>query len=536
MSDRTRNRIGLGLLLVGYLAAVVWVYTRSGPLPDKRPVTLRFAHWQIEAGPPDGIAAVIKRYEELNPRVRIEQQLVPGAVYKQWLRSNLAGGTGADLIEWGPWLEGVRDVPARHFVPVTEHLKRPNPYNRGTPLADVPWSQTFIDGLAGQRIDSPDPGQVYGVTLTEVSLRFFCNQELLRDVTGSDAVPQTFAELREVFDRLPAYSRRVGRPVMGLAGARDNAQWLLDFLLNGTSMRLNFSLDDSGYLALYNRQLLGAYLNGRWSFSRPEVQAGFALLREVAQHMKPGFLQVTRDEATREFLGGDALFIFAGTWDATSLRRLAPFTVTALRFPQPTLDDPVVGRYLMGRTNDGGGITAMAMHLSKHSRHPAEALDFLHFVTSVEGMQLFTDHSGWLPSVRDVKIPAEIESFKGRQDGFASANPYTLIGSNVSMLFARNLHLLLGERGTTEGFTAELDRVMPDAVRADLNTELRSTLTTLKSQELRLFAQANLAADPAAGTAPREEWLTLESGQTLSEGFALEMAANLTATQNRSAE
>lgn len=530
MSDRVRHRIGLMLLAAGYLAAVFWVFTRSSPLAGDRPVTLRFAHWQIEAGPPDGITAVIKRYEELNPRVRVEQQLVPSAVYKQWLRSNLAGGTGADLIEWGPWLEGVRDVPARHFVPVTEQLKQPNPYNRGTPLADVPWAQTFIDGLAGQRIDSPDPGQVYGITLTEVSLRFFCNQELLRDVTGSEAVPRTFAELRQVFAQLPAYSQRVGRPVMGLAGARDNTHWLLDFLLAGPTMRLNFSMDDYGYLALYNRQLLAGYLRGRWNFSRPEVQAGFALLREVAQHMKPGFLQVTRDEATREFLGGDALFIFAGTWDATSLRRLAPFPVTALRFPQPTADDPVVGRYLMGPSNDGAGITAMAMHLSRHSRHPAEALDFLRFLTSVEGMQLFTDHSGWLPAVREVTIPAEIESFKGRQDGFASANPYTLIGSNVSMLFARNLHLLLGERGSPAQFTAELDRIMPDAVRADLNTELRSTLTTLKGQELRLLARANLAATAAADARHREEWLMLESGQTLSEGFALEMASNLTTT------
>jgi hypothetical protein len=201
--------------------------------------------------------------------------------------------------------------------------------------------------------------------------------------------------------------------------------------------------------------------------------------------------------------------------------------VGALRFPQPTLDDPVVGRYLIGRSNDGGGITAMAMHLSKHSRHPAEALDFLHFLTSVEGMQLFTNASGWLPSVREVKIPAEIESFKGRQDGFASANPYTLIGSNVSMLFARNLHLLLGERGSVAQFSEELDRIMPEAVRSDLQTELRSSLTTLKGQEMRMVAHANLAADERS----RREWLMLEAGQTLTEGFALEMARNLSTTQ-----
>jgi len=31
-------------------------------------------------------------------------------------------------------------------------------------------------------------------------------------ITGTDAVPQTFADLRRIFDLLPDYSRRVGRP------------------------------------------------------------------------------------------------------------------------------------------------------------------------------------------------------------------------------------------------------------------------------------------------------------------------------------
>ena len=42
-------------------------------------------------------------------------------------------------------------------------------------------------------------------------------------------------------------------------------------------------------------------------------------------------------------------FLFAGTWEATSLRRLASFPVDALRCPQPTKDDPVVGEAMLGR-------------------------------------------------------------------------------------------------------------------------------------------------------------------------------------------
>jgi ABC-type glycerol-3-phosphate transport system substrate-binding protein len=523
-----REKIGLGFVVVCYLVAAYWVWTRSAPLIRERPVTIRLAHWQIEAGPPDGIDAIIARYEALHPRVKVEQQLVPGIVYKQWLRSNLAGGTGADIIEWGPWIEGVRDVPARYFEPVTAALAQPNPYNRGTPLEGVPWQQTFKDGLAGQRADSPDPGEIFGVTLCEVSVRLFCNRELLRAVTGSTRIPQTFDDMRRIFGQLDAYNRRTGRPpVMALAGAKDNNEWLMEYLLMGTTMGLNFSLDDPGSLALANRQLLAAYLEGRWSFSRPEVKAGLQLVREIGRHMKPGFQQLLRDEATREFLHGDALFIFTGTWDATSLRRLAAFPIDALRFPQATKDDPVVGRYTIGRFADGGGVTAMAMHLNKNSPHQAETLDFMRFMTSVQGAQLFTDRSGWLPATINVKIAPEIESFTSPQDGYALCNPYSIIGSNVTMQFARNMHLLLGEHGDVDKFTATLDEAMPAAVRADLQSELRSLLMTIRTQDGRTIAHAQLSGAAVAGRNHAALREVMEGGQTISEGVALQMRAQL---------
>jgi len=107
--------LGFGLLAAGYVFAVFWVFTRSEPVVSSREVTIRIAHWQIEKGPPDGVDAVIRRYEELNPRVKVQQVLVPGRVYNQWMRTNLVGGTGADLIEYGVWLDGLTDIPARYF-------------------------------------------------------------------------------------------------------------------------------------------------------------------------------------------------------------------------------------------------------------------------------------------------------------------------------------------------------------------------------------------------------------------------------------
>lgn len=519
--------LGFGLLAAGYVFAVFWVFTRSEPVVSSRPVTIRIAHWQIEKGPPDGVDAVIRRYEELNPRVKVQQVLVPGRVYNQWMRTNLVGGTGADLIEYGVWLDGLTDIPARYFEPITDEMLRPNPYNRGTALEKVPWVQTFTDGLLNQRVNAPDPGQFYAATVTEVSERLFCNRDLLRKITGSDRPPRNFAELRALFQKVADYAARTGEPIYTLAGARDNAAWLMQYLMGGAMMQSSQRNDRHGTLSLYTWDEIGLYLEGRWSYRSPEAKAGLTMMREISMSMKPGFLQSLRDAATQEFLRGDAVFIFAGTWDGTSIRSLSTFPIDVLRFPQPTRDDPVMGRYFFGAFADGGGGTAMEFYLNKQSRHQAEAIDFLHFLTSVEGNQLFTDNSGWLPSVREVKVPADIAAYKTPLDCYSFGAEYMLMGSTVSEAIYRNLYLLTDTHGSVDQFVDALEREMPAAARADLGKEVSNRAITVRPQDVRIVANAALgwrAPHDASLQLARER---LESSQTQSEALMLQLGRQL---------
>ena len=500
-----KKHLSMWLLLAAYGVAVWWVFTRSTPVIQERPVTIRFAHWQIERGPPDGIAAAIQRYEELNPRVRVVQVLIPGAsVYPQWMRSNLAGDTGPDLLEWGAWIPGQKDIPARYFTPLTAELAKPNPYNRGTSQAGIPWEKTFHDNLLGPRRDSPDPGQVYAVTISETTVRLFCNLDLLRAATGSTAAPKSFDDLRRIFAEVKAYSRRTGRVVSGLAGSRDNGLWIVGPIFTAPLLGVDRELDDRGYLFMYNRDVLAAYLAGRWNYERPAVKAGLQLMREVAQAMKPGFLQLHRDDAMLEFFRGEAVFIYTGTWDATSLRRMAPFKVVPMRLPNVQPDDPEVGRYIIGISGEGQGETSLAMYLNKNSAHPEEAIDFLRFLTSVEGNQLFTDHSLWLPSVNGVKLPEEIKEFRTYQEGYSLGQAaYDFIGSEVNAAWNRNFYRLAGEQGSVEAFAKVLDEVMPKAIRTDLQNEMRNTLLLVKPQDTLIVANAELADATPAGERQR---------------------------------
>ena len=290
---RRKFRLMLALFTVSYLAALWWVFTRSTPLVSARPVTIRFAHWQIEKGPPDGFRAVIRRYEELNPRVKVEQVMVPGGgMYNQWVRTNLTGGTATDLLEFAYWLGGMNDVPVRYFEPLTRYMSEPNPYNRGTAMEQVPWRLTFDDGLYSMLSQSPELGQIYGATLSQGSLRLFCNRELLRKITGSATPPATFADFRALCAQVADYSRRTGHVVHPLAGSYHNAKWLAEFVMIGTVTGMNLELDREGYLARSPWQAQADYLLGRWSYRRPEVQAGFALFREMTRQMRPGFMQL----------------------------------------------------------------------------------------------------------------------------------------------------------------------------------------------------------------------------------------------------
>jgi raffinose/stachyose/melibiose transport system substrate-binding protein len=523
---------GASLFVLAYAASVYWVFTHADKLAGRRPVTIRIAHWQLERGPSDGIAAAITRYEELHPGIRVEQLMIPGGVYKQWLRTNLAGGTGTDILEWGAWLAGQKDVPARYFEPLTAELAKPNPYNAGTSQAEVPWEDTFHDKLIGARRDSPDPGQIYAATITEVSVRLFCNIDLYRAIMGRNPALKTYDDFRQVLAAVQAYARRTGKPIHALAGSRDNGQWLTGAVWGGPLIDLTYQMDDSGYLYLYNRQVLAAYLAGRWNYENPNVKAGLQLVREVSQGMKPGYLQLRRDDAMLEFFSGGAVFLFTGTWDATTIRNTAPFRVTVMRLPPVTPDDPVVGRFVKGIGGEGRGETSMAMYVNKSSPHKKEAVDFLRFLTSVPGNQLFTDKSLWLPAINGVNVPDEIKPFRSYRDGYALGQAaYDLIGSEVSMMWDRKFYELAGEQGSVDKFAKALDAVMPQTIRTDLENEARNTLLLVKPQDALIVANARLAATTADGAKFRELQHDMEEGQTMSEGLAFQMKLQLERTK-----
>ncbi len=523
------KRWGMIICVVSYLVAVWWVFTKSTPLTADREITIRIAHWQIELGPPDGIQAAIDRYEELNPNVRVKQLLVPGGVYRQWMRANFAGNSAPDLVEYGAGLAGLSDLPVRYFEPLTEELLAPNPYNEGTELEGLPWMKTFLDELMEQRMNSPEPGQYYAVTLAQGSERLFVNRDLLAEVTGSSERVEDFAAMREIFQQTAAYAKAEGRMIKPFSGSKDNTVWMMQFFMKGIANKLSQRLDNYGLLSLPMWQTQWKYLNGEWDFHDPAFLDGFKLLSEVEQQMRPGYMGFLRDDAVRQFLGREVLFLFAGTWDATTLRRLADFPVDTWRCPQPSISDPVVGKHMLGHYADGTSITGIAFYLNKRSEQKEAAIDFLRFLTSYEGNKLFTDHSGWPPSVKTVPVAPEIASFLSPEDGYMYYGPNFSIGGGTRDLFRKNLHWLNGPEGSVEKLAAALDEQMPEVVRSALAVHERSARWAALPQDARIVAYGGLrSGEPGEPIAVRQE--RLEAAQNLSEARALLIARQLELT------
>ena len=519
------RRLGFALLALAFAGATWRVGTHAVRPRDPRQVTLRLAHWQLEGGIREAFEAIARDYESLHPGVTIEQIPVPVGIYASWGTTQIIGGAAPDLVE----IKGGMGGPElwSYFRPITEEVAKPNPYNKGTPQEKIPWQDTFHDKLLAPKRDSPDPGQIYGVNITETTLRLFCNVELMKEILGRVVVPKNFDDLRKILAEVKQYSRRTGRTISGLAGSRDTTRAVAESVFVAPLMGVNQRLDDEGILYRYNRQMLAAYLAGRWRYNDPAVLAGLQLVRETTDSMKPGFIQLRRDDAMIEFLRGQALFFFYGTWDATSLRQLAPFKIQPMKLMQAMPDDPEVGKFVVAQGGEGIGETSLSMYLNKASRHRAEALDFLQFLTSVPGQQRFTDASLWLPAVNGVTVPEEIRNFRDYQEGISFGQaPYDALGTEVGMHWDRNFYLLVGDQGSVEKFAAAMDAAMPAAMRTDLEAELRATLVLVKPQDPAIVGWAGLAGDKARTR--REE---SEASQTMSEGLALQMKLQLETTK-----
>ncbi|QYM78647.1 extracellular solute-binding protein [Horticoccus luteus] len=488
-----KSRFGLIIFLLVFLVSAVTVARRVfAPTTDKRTV-VRIAHWQLEAGVREAMAQVIKRYEAIHPEVHVIQMTIPDTMYQQWLQSQLAGGTCPEIIEYGFWYGRAADLQARYFTPLDSVLRKPNPYNQGTPLADVAWRDTFLDGLDNLDCYNAQMNQFFGVALCTASMRVFYNRDLLKRVTGKDEPPQDYRAFLRLCDEVKRYAAARNPNLIPVAAARDSVFRLVDYMLSAATMKSAYAADYLHRLRVDHVELGLAYLRGKWKYEQKDFMEGLEMGAQVAHELDPGALQMNRDGAMMKFASGDAVMFGSGSFDASSLKVLCDFPVGAFRIPVPAPDDPQFGDLIPGKMSDGRVTTGFSFYLLRGSPQSAQALDFLQYLTSEKGAQLFADQSGWLSGVVGVKPTEFSRQYYPEFDGYGTNGSFSLAsGPDAFALFTKNLHYLVGPGGTPARFAAAMDEHLRRNIMNDVQRTTRDLIRNQNQQDVALAARREL--------------------------------------------
>lgn len=466
-------------------------YRPDQPADSRRVV--RIGHLMLHSGIREALQAVIDEYERRHPDVHVVQVPVPERAYPQFLRTQLVAGTAPEIMQIGAHFTGMDELRARYFEPISTLVEEPNPYNVGTPLAGRRWRDTFLDGLENGEAYSAPLRHYYGIPLAVGGVRILYNADLLREVTGGAALAHTYPELFALCEATEAHSRRTGKAVVPFAGSRLSALFLMSPLFSTVNQKLYYELATDHTLRVTEWDYGLTYLQGKWNFDVPSIRLGYALAREMARYQKPGFYQLNTSDATLQFLQGQAVMIVTHVLDVANLKAQAGFAIAAAPIPALTRDDPVYGAGVLGPVTEIDTKAAANLGLIRGAPQRDAALDFLRFLGSQPGMEIFCARSNWLPSVEGVKVPEWMDALRPQQSGYAGRFFAEYPGrGDARFVVGNQYHLLFGQAGGVDALLDVISKSYGPAMRVDLAKDVRESALNLRRQEPALAA-AHLA-------------------------------------------
>ncbi len=492
MREKILNGIGFGLLAVCFVVALgrIVVMKLGFSHEGQRQVTVRIAHWQLENGPKEAFDKIAQEYMHLHPGVKVEPLPIPEKIYPNWALTQLIGETAPDIIQVRTW----DNTLTRFFVPLSELVDKPNPYNKGTDLEAVPLRQTFFDGMEGGY--HPLLLEYYWVPVSASSVRLFYNLDLLEEITGSRQLPATYEEFVALCEEIARYAKAERLPLVPIAGSSYNAPFLMKGLFSSQTQRLSEQLSDLGTLADDPIGRISDWLEGRWSFETEAVRSGLTLMRETGQYMQPGFIQMMRDDATLLFVQRRAVIICTGSWDATSIRHQVRFRVGVTPIPYPSAENPKYAKFTLGALSEAGTNAAVSFGLTRKAPNAEVARDFLLFLASRQASQIWTDVSGWIPAIVGTRPSSEVQPFLPVSDGYlAGLNPSVGNGPDTTRLFNTSLHLLVNPMGSVDSFIQTVKNRYPDTLISDLRRNLRANVDLIQRGDTQLAALGWIARE-----------------------------------------
>jgi ABC-type glycerol-3-phosphate transport system substrate-binding protein len=490
-----------GLLLVGATVASFWqVSNTQKELFDPDATIIRISHWQLERGYSDALQRVINDYEKMwaakGKKVRVLQQPVTEKVYAQWLNTHLIAGDAPDLSEQGmsSMLNSNPTYTARYYLPLTNIVNKPNPYNKGTAIEKVAWRETILDGMRGSYNTTLQ--DYYGVPTAFFTIRMFYNVDMMKEATGSENPPKTMVELLDACQKLQAYGARRkaagGDPVTPIAGSKYGAPmfiWRYSYPFTSPYEK-DLDLDLDGVIS--DQEAYIGFVTGKVSFDQPRLKAYLECLRSMTRYFGDGFYGMERQDAAFAFVQKRACMIVTGAWDASSLFNDPEFKVGVFDFPLPAAGDKY-SEFILGRGNEAGNSAAGAFGVYKFSRNIDQAVDFLQFLSSQKYNQQMMREAEWIPAVIGTSPSKRMLPFAADPTGY-STNMNLFYGSTAQGKYDGKMQTFLEGQQTYEALAKEITEALMSPKSggdAAWYLEWDNAMVQLRSQE-RIMAMQTI--------------------------------------------
>jgi raffinose/stachyose/melibiose transport system substrate-binding protein len=404
-----------------FLWSVVSIASRRSEAAKPDIVSIRIAHWQLEAGAREGLAEAAAEYQKLHPNVHIIQEAIPESTYGQWMSTQLMGGTAPDIVQ-----AGMVEAPlmtaffTRYLLPLSSYVTQPNPYNAGTDLEGVPLFLTFKDGMRRSFIDETQ--EFMTIPLALVSLRLFYNKTLLKQLTGLDEVPKDFRTFLKVCEQIRSQKQPNGQPYVAIAGSRYHFTRWEDSMAKPLTYDALREIDFNRDGRFSKDEMFMGFATGKVDFSNPAYRASFKMVEAITKELPSGWSGLGRDEALFNFAQEKAVFTSGGIYEAGGIQEQAQgkFELGVADFPVPAPSDPEFGTIIQGpryELPDGN----MPMAVTRTSRHPDVAVDFLLFLTSRNQNEKFNKRLKWIPIVVGASTDPFLKVFEPNLDGVLPA-------------------------------------------------------------------------------------------------------------------
>lgn len=471
------NWIGLALIIGAFgFSAVRFAHIAIGLSQEEDPNegkrVVRVLHWQLEPGYREGMELAIQAYNQLphviENNVEVRQLAVTERVYAQFINVHLISGTAPDIVARGmSSLIGSGASTARFFMPISEFVDQPNPYNAREFLPDdidpelaeflinASWNETFTDGMQGGWDDVLQ--DYYSVPVSSWgAMRTFYNIELVAEIktflaevisqpqwpswlvniietegmltvdedflawVNTPDTPTTLGRFMVFNEAVLAFAAQTpGRRLVPISASNYGPGTMTGNYVVPFTYRIADRIDFNRDSNTSGNEVLGAFQAGLWDFDEPAFRDGYYdVVTWLARYFPTGYLGLDREQAVRRFLNQQAVFISTGGWDASSLFRGAEglFSVGVKEAPMPA---PGERWYNLsaGASSEAEHRLGVPLAIFNRSRNPDWALDFLRYLSSFEANQTMNVRAGWVPSVVGTRPDPSMLPFLPRTEG-----------------------------------------------------------------------------------------------------------------------